>query len=243
MNPWWRHRLFWPVVTLVLLLVANAAFNASFVRITVLEGHLYGSVIDILKSAALLALVALGMTMVIATRGIDISVGAVVAIAGGVAAWMVGGSLVIHDGVATQVSRFPMAVAIAGALAVALVCGAWNGALVAVVGMQPIIATLVLMVAGRGVAQLITNGQIITVYYPPYFFIGNGYLLGLPFPFLLAAAVFVVLLVLVRRTALGLFIEAVGINPSAAHLAGLLGASASLSGPMPSAASARASRA
>lgn len=217
----WRHRLFWPAVTLVLLLAVNAAFNPSFLKLTVRDGHLYGSLVDILKGAAPLALVALGMTLVIATRGIDISVGAVVAIAGGVAAWMIGGSLVINDGVSTYVSRFPMWLAIACALGVALLCGAWNGALVAWVGMQPIIATLILMVAGRGVAQLVTNGQIITVYYAPFFFIGNGYVLGLPFPFLLAAAVFVAMLLLVRRTALGLFIEAVGVNPAAAHLAGL----------------------
>jgi len=217
----WNHRLFWPVVTLFLLLAINAAFNPSFLRVTVQDGHLYGSLVDILKSAAPLALVALGMTLVIATRGIDISVGAVVAIAGGVAAWMIGGSLVIHEGVATHVSRFPMWIAIACALGVALLCGAWNGALVAFVGMQPIIATLILMVAGRGIAQLITNGQIITVYYAPYFILGNGYLLGLPVPFLLAGAVFALLLLVVRRTALGLFIESVGINPSAAHLAGL----------------------
>jgi ribose/xylose/arabinose/galactoside ABC-type transport system permease subunit len=217
----WRHRLFWPVVTLVLLLAANAAFNPGFLRITTRDGHLYGSLIDILKGAAPLALVALGMTLVIATRGIDISVGAVVAIAGGVAAWMIGGSLVIQDGVSTYVSRFPMPLAILCALAVALLCGAWNGALVAFVGMQPIIATLVLMVAGRGIAQLVTNGQIITVYYAPYSVIGNGYLLGLPVPFLLAVAVFAAAMLLVRRTALGLFIEAVGINPAAAHVAGL----------------------
>ncbi|GAB3765281.1 ABC transporter permease [Ramlibacter monticola] len=217
----WRHRLFWPVVTLVLLLAVNAAFNPSFIRITVRDGHLYGSLVDILKGAAPLALVALGMTLVIATRGIDISVGAVVAISAGVAAWMIGGSLVIHDGVSSYVSRFPMPLAIACALGVAMLCGAWNGALVAGLGMQPIIATLILMVAGRGIAQLITNGQIITVYYAPYFAIGNGYLAGLPVPFLLAAAVFAALLALVRRTALGLFIEAVGINPAAAHVAGL----------------------
>jgi simple sugar transport system permease protein len=216
-----RHRLFWPVLTLLLLLAVNAAFNATFLRITVRDGHLYGSLVDIVKGATPLALVAFGMTLVIATRGIDISVGAVVAIAGGVAAWMIGGSLVIQDGVATHVSRFPLWAAIVGALAVALLCGAWNGALVAFVGMQPIIATLILMVAGRGIAQLITNGQIITVYYEPYFTIGNGYLLGLPVPLFIAAGVLLALLLLVRRTALGLFIEAVGINPSAAHLAGL----------------------
>lgn len=216
----WRHHLLWPLLTLALLLAVNAAFNANFLRLEWRDGHLYGSLVDILKSASPLILVSLGMTLVIATRGIDISVGAVVAISAAVAAWMIGGNLVIQDGVATHVSRFPMPLAIAGALAVALLCGAWNGLLVSVVGMQPIIATLILMVAGRGVAQLVTGGQIITVYYAPYFYLGNGYLLGLPFALFIAAAVFLALLWLCRRTALGLFIQAVGINPSAAHVAG-----------------------
>jgi simple sugar transport system permease protein len=216
-----RHRLFWPVVTLLLLLAVNAGFNPNFLKLQWQGGHLYGSLVDIVKGASALILVSLGMTLVIATRGIDISVGAVVAIAAAVAAWMIGGSLVVVDGVPTQVSRFPLWAALLGALAVALACGAWNGLLVSFIGMQPIVATLILMVAGRGVAQLITSGQIITVYYAPYFFIGNGYLAGLPFAFLLALAAFAALWFLTRRTALGLFIESVGINPSAAHVAGL----------------------
>jgi simple sugar transport system permease protein len=97
----------------------------------------------------------------------------------------------------------------------------WNGMLVARVGMQPIIATLILMVAGRGAAQLITNGQIITIYYQPYFFIGNGFLLGIPFSLYIVAAVLTVLLLLTHRTALGLFIEAVGINPTASRFSAL----------------------
>ena len=161
------------------------------------------------------------MTLVIATRGIDISVGAVVAIAAAVAALMIGGELVVKNGVQTQVSRFPMSLAIVAALAVAALCGLWNGLLVAKVGMQPIIATLILMVAGRGVAQLLTGGQIITVYYAPFFFLGNGFLFGLPFAVFIAAAVWGVLHLLMTRTALGLFIQAIGINPAAARVAGL----------------------
>ncbi|MEP7100248.1 MAG: ABC transporter permease, partial [Burkholderiales bacterium] len=150
-----RHRLLWPVVTLVLLLAVNAVFNPGFWQLQWRDGHLYGSVIDILNRAAPLALVALGMTLVIATRGIDISVGATVAIAAAVAALMIGGELVVKDGVQTHVSRFPMSLAIVTALVVAAGCGLWNGLLVAKVGMQPIIATLILMVAGRGIAQLL----------------------------------------------------------------------------------------
>ena len=91
----------------------------------------------------------------------------------------------------------------------------------AAIDMQPIIATLILMVAGRGIAQLITNGQIITVYYAPYFTIGNGFLLGLPFAVFIAAAVWVVLHLLMTRTALGLFIQTIGINPAAARMPAL----------------------
>ncbi|MFN9474202.1 ABC transporter permease [Acidovorax sp.] len=210
-----QHRLTWPLVTLALLLAVNTAFNPSFLHIEWRDGHLYGSLIDILNRAAPLALVSLGMTLVIATRGIDISVGAVVAIAAAVGAWMIGGS------VSGTESRFPMPLAILGALGVALVCGLWNGLLVAKVGMQPIIATLILMVAGRGIAQLITDGQIITIYYAPFFFLGGGYLLGLPFSLFVLAAVFILLYLAVTRTALGLFIQAVGINPTAARVAGV----------------------
>ncbi|MGE3348381.1 MAG: ABC transporter permease [Ramlibacter sp.] len=210
-----RHRLTWPLLTLVLLLAANTVANAGFLHLEWRDGHLYGSLIDILNRAAPLVLVSLGMTLVIATRGIDISVGAVVAIAAAAAAWMIGGDVSGH------VSRFPLPLAILGALGVALVCGLWNGLLVAKVGMQPIIATLVLMVAGRGVAQLFTGGQIITIYYAPYFFLGGGYLLGLPFSLFVVATVLVLLYLAVTRTALGLFIQAVGINPTAARVAGI----------------------
>ncbi|UJW80015.1 ABC transporter permease [Hydrogenophaga sp. SL48] len=210
-----RHRLAWPLITLALLLVVNTVFNDSFLHIEWRDGHLYGSLIDILNRAAPLVLVSLGMTMVIATRGIDISVGAVVAIAAAVAAWMIGGS------VAGTESRFPLPFAILGAIGVAALCGLWNGVLVAKVGMQPIIATLILMVAGRGIAQLITDGQIITIYYKPFFFLGGGYLFGLPFSVFIVVAVFAALYLAVTRTALGLFVQAVGINPTAARVAGV----------------------
>ena len=210
-----RHRLAWPLITLALLLIVNTVFNSSFLHIEWRDGHFYGSLIDILNRAAPLVLVSLGMTMVIATRGIDISVGAVVAIAAAVAAWMIGGSI------AGTETRFPLPLAILGAIGVAGLCGLWNGTLVARVGMQPIIATLILMVAGRGIAQLITDGQIITIYYKPYFFLGGGYLLGLPFSLFIVAAVFIGLYLVVTRTALGLFVQAVGINPTAARVAGV----------------------
>jgi galactofuranose transport system permease protein len=203
-----KHPLFWPSVTLLLLLVLNAVMNPGFLALAWRDGHLYGNLVDILNRAAPLALVSAGMTLVIAARGLDISVGAVVAIAAATAAIVIGASS-------------NLGFAIGAALAVSLLCGVWNGALVVGVGMQPIIATLILMVAGRGVAQLITGGQILTVYYAPYDFIGNGFLLGLPFAAVLAGAVIALLQLLLSVTPLGLFIRAIGVNPVAARIAGV----------------------
>jgi galactofuranose transport system permease protein len=208
MRALFKHHLFWPCLTLLLLIALNAAMNPGFLEIQWRDGHFYGSLVDILNRAAPLALVSAGMTLVIAARGLDISVGAVVAIAAATAAIIIG----------TTTSLW---LAIAAALGVALLCGVWNGALVVGAGMQPIIATLILMVAGRGVAQLITNGQIITIYYAPYDFLGNGFLLGLPFAALLAAAVIGLLHLLLNATPLGLFIRAIGVNPLAARIAGV----------------------
>ena len=216
-----KSRLFWPLVALFLLVMVNFWFNPDFFSIRIVKGGLYGSVIDIINRAAPVMLIAMGMTLVIATRGIDISVGATVAISGAIAAALIGGSLEIKDGVQTYVSQTPMPLAILAALGVGLLCGLWNGFLVAGIGMQPIIATLILMVAGRGIAQLITGGQIVTIYYEPFFFFGNGFFLGIPFAIYLVAVVAAVLLLLVHKTALGLFIQAVGLNPTAARFSGI----------------------
>lgn len=209
-----RHRLFWPVAALVSLLVINTIANPAFARITIRDGQMYGALIDILRQSAPLMLVALGMTLVIATRGIDLSVGAIMAVSGAVA-------LTIIDGSADPGNVTTVLVAVVTAVLVALVLGAWNGFLVSVLGIQPIIATLVLMLAGRGVALLITGGFITTVNSAPYKFIASGYILVLPFAFIIALVAIIVVSLMERRTALGVLTEAVGINPQASRLAGV----------------------
>lgn len=202
-----RHHLFWPVAALVLLLLANTAHNPSFLEVTLQNGRLYGSVVDILRNGAPTLLIAIGMTLVIATRGIDLSVGAVAAIAGAVAcSWIVSGGDTLT--------------AILLALSVCTLLGLWNGFLVSVLGIQPIIATLVLMTAGRGGAMLITKGQIITVEDPLYHQIGAGFLV-LPIAILISLGVLLVVALITRRTALGMLVESVGINPRASRLAGV----------------------
>lgn len=209
-----RHRLFWPLVALLALITVNTIARPQFIVITVREGELYGALIDILRNSAPLMLVALGMTVVIATRGIDLSVGAIMAVSGAVA-------LTIIDASQEPGSLGTVLLALAVAIGVSVLLGAWNGFLVAVGGIQPIIATLVLMLAGRGVALLITDGFITTVNSAPYEFIATGYLVALPFAFLIAAAAIAVVSLLERRTALGVLTEAVGINPEASRLAGV----------------------
>lgn len=210
----WRHRLFWPVAALVALITVNSIARPRFLTITVRDAQLYGALVDILRNSAPLMLVALGMTIVIATRGIDLSVGAIMAVSGAVA-------LTVIDGSNDPGDLGTVLVAIGVAVLVALVLGAWNGFLVAVLGIQPIIATLVLMLAGRGVALLVTGGFITTVNSAPFSYVASGYLTVLPFAIFVSAAAIAVVAVVERRSALGVLTEAVGINPEASRLAGV----------------------
>jgi ribose/xylose/arabinose/galactoside ABC-type transport system permease subunit len=208
-----RHHLFWPAAILVTLLLLNLPFTPGFFAIHIRNGHLYGSLVSILIFGTPLILVAIGMTLVIATGGIDLSVGAVMAIAGAIACWYI-------DRQAEQNSVVGVVVAVVLALAACAVLGLWNGFLVARIGVQPIIATLILMVAGRGIAQLVTGGFIITVQSKPYSTIG-GYLWVVPTGVLIAAVAVTSMATLTRRTALGLLVESVGGNAEASRLAGI----------------------
>src|SRR5450830_2189467 len=144
-----HHPLSRPLAALLLLLLVDFFAIPGFFHLEIRDGHLYGPLIDIVNRAAPLMLAALGMTLVIATRGIDISVGAVVALSGTMAAMLIGGTMVVNNGVPEYVANTPMALALAAALGAAVLCGAWNGLLVAGLKLQPIVATLILMVAGR----------------------------------------------------------------------------------------------
>jgi simple sugar transport system permease protein len=209
-----RHRLFWPSLILAGLLLLNVLFTGDFLAIEIKDGHLYGSLIDIARFGAPLILVSIGMTLVIATSGIDLSVGSVVAISGALAC------LQISD-LGQQNSTGGVLAAVGLALGLSVLLGAWNGFLIGGVGIQPIVATLILMVAGRGLAQLITDGQIITVNSAPYKLIGGGYWLTLPFCIFVVVAVLALTAFLTRRLALGMFIESVGGNAEASRLAGI----------------------
>ena len=136
------HRAIWPIVALALIFVVDGIISPGFFHIRIVEGRLFGNLIDILYRAVPTALVALGMAVVIGTKGIDLSVGSIIAIVGAVITWR------IHAG-------DPHWLVLLIALGAALLCGLWNGFLVAVLDIQPIIATLILMTSGRGIGLMI----------------------------------------------------------------------------------------
>jgi len=106
-------------------------------------------------------------------------------------------------------------------LGFSLLLGLWNGILVSYLGLQAIVATLILLVAGRGIAQLITSGNVITVYNERFFYIGGGFLFGLPVSIFVVGAVFLLTMIGIKKTPFGLFLETVGINRVAARFSGI----------------------
>jgi simple sugar transport system permease protein len=209
-------RLLWTFLALMIILLVNRIISPNFFSIRMVNDRLVGSLINILDSSAPLALLAIGMTLVIATKGVDLSVGAVMAICAAVAVVLINR----HEEGATAIIFTP-AVVVVIAIGVGVLCGLWNGILVAILNIQPIIATLILMVAGRGVAQMITAGQSPTFTNESLAFIGRGVLFGVPFPIFLILGILVLVYFLVRGTAFGLMIESVGINDSASYYAGI----------------------
>jgi simple sugar transport system permease protein len=224
----WRKvtesKLFFPLVALALILLFDLIFIPTFFHITFQQGHLYGSLIDILRNSMPVVALAIGMTLVIATGGVDLSVGAIMAIVSSVAAllmnpFVLGTQLQAIKNNPTY-SYSPFWVVILLPLIVATICGLWNGLLVAHGKIQPMVATLILMISGRGIAQLITNSQKIQIFYGPFRYIGNGWIL-LPFSLFIVVFLYVLAWLLTRRTAIGLFIESVGINSRSSLFSGI----------------------
>jgi ribose/xylose/arabinose/galactoside ABC-type transport system permease subunit len=219
--------LFLPTAVLILIMIADFFLIPGFFRLELKDGHLYGNVIDILVHGSPTMILAMGMTLVIATGGVDLSTGAVMAISSSVAAIMINPTIVgmnltdprlfINN---PQYTWMPLWAVIIVPLIIATLCGLWNGMLVAYWRIQPMVATLVLMIAGRGIAQLITNAIQIIIFNDTFAQIGNGYVL-LPDALYIAAAVFIAAWLVTRRTAIGLFIESVGINFRSSFYSGI----------------------
>lgn len=217
-----KSKLAWAVIAELAILAVAGILRPDFFRIeyNATTGMFYGSIVDIINRSSEITIIAMGMTMVIALGGTDISVGALVAVAGAFALKLLRWDVTEYP-TPGDYTVYPFVLVILVPLAVCTLMGLFNGILIGKFKLEPIIATLILMVAGRGIAQIATNGKQFTTGYTPFRFIGQGSLFGLPFPIILAVVICTTVMIFVRRTAFGTFVESVGINPSASRVTGL----------------------
>ena len=211
-------RLFLPIVCLIAVLLLNVLKTPDFFNVSIRNGVLYGYIIDVINRASELVILAIGMTLVTAASGgQDISVGAIMAVAAAVCCQILsGGQVSVNE------YQNSIIIAVIAALLASALCGAFNGFLVAKLNIQPMVATLILYTAGRGIAQLVTNGQI-TYIRVDSFKMAGGYIgkCPIPTPIFFAIITVAVVYLILKKTALGLYIESVGINGKAARLVGL----------------------
>jgi ribose/xylose/arabinose/galactoside ABC-type transport system permease subunit len=184
---------------LAVLVIANALFTPNFATAGNLE--------NVLLQVSVTLLVAVGMTYVIATGGVDLSVGSVMAVSAAVAAVTV---------------DYGLFIAIPLALLAGMAVGLLNGAFISYFGVQAIVVTLATLLAGRGLAQVINRGgALLTIDDPGFLFLGRGHLLGVPVQVLIAALVVALAIFVLRSTPFGRYVLAAGGNPAAARLAGV----------------------
>ena len=212
------YRLFLPIFCLILVLFSNLIKTPSFFEVTIKNGVLYGYIIDVINRASDLVILSVGMTLVVAASGgTDISVGAVMSVAGAACCYILAGGQ-------QTVNAFqnPYIVGVLAAIIVGILCGCFNGFLVAKLNIQPMVATLILFTAGRGIAQLFTKGQITYIRVDSYKMLGAS-IPGIPIPTPVFVALFVVLLtyLLLKKTTLGVYLQTVGINAKASRLMGI----------------------
>ena len=218
-----QMRLFLPIFSMFLVMAVNIVFDLSkgnvfynFFTITIKNGVLYGRLVDILNRGSEAAILAIGMTLVVsASAGADISVGSVMSLAGGVCCVLLAG----FGNVNVSQYAVPLWVGIGAGILIACLCGAFSGFLVSYMNIQPMVATLILFSAGRAIALLICNSMIVYIRVPSFRVLG-GYAGFFPTPILISAACIAVMALILKFTALGMYVQSVGINPKAARIAG-----------------------
>ncbi len=215
-----KKRIVYVLLGLMAILLLNLVISPEFFDVTLhQDGRFRGNLINIFNNGARLCILATGMTLVFATGGIDLSVGSVMAAAGAMAALLIRPGYL--QGLPVSDPQPALALIILVPLMIALVLGLINGVLVAVVGVQPIIATLIMMYSARGIAVLMVQGQTPTYHEVPFTTLGTGYFLGFPIPVWIGLAVFLGTLVVTKRTAIGIFIESIGENRTASRYVGI----------------------
>ncbi len=222
-----KHPLFLPVVCVLLVMAVNIIYDVSqgnpfysFFKVIVENGVLSGRLISILNRGSEVAILAIGMTLVVsASAGTDISVGSVMSLCASFCCMLVAGYGVSSVGSAEEFAM-PLIVGLIGALAMGCICGAFNGALVAYLNIQPMVATLILWSAARAIGLLLCNNLIVYVRVPEYAIFGS-YIGVVPTPLIIAALCVIVVSLVLKKTAMGMYIQSVGINKRASRIAGL----------------------
>ena len=212
------QRLFLPIFCLALVLLVNVMTTPDFFAVSVRDGVLYGYIIDIINRASELVILVIGMTLVVsASAGTDISVGAIMAVSAAVCCNLLTGG----ERAATEYAC-PLILGFLAALVIGALIGCFNGVLVAKLKIQPMVATLIMFTAGRGIAQLITDGQITYVRVESYKVLGSFLPhVPVPTPFIVAMLMVILTSLILKKTALGLYIQSVGINAKASRLVGI----------------------
>ncbi len=187
------------LATIIVLLMALSIVSPAFLSVQ--------NLVNIVRQASLLFLLASGLTVVILTAGIDLSIGSVLALSASVAAnfiqqgWIWGGSLI--------------------GLVIGAGCGLLNGLMVALVGLPPFIATYGMLWIAAGFAQVFMKGEIISGFPAGFRFLGAGYLAGVPVPILVMVVILAACLFALLRTNFGRYVYVIGANREAARLSGI----------------------
>ena len=219
-----KQQLFLPIFCMLLVLCVNIIYDVSqgrdfydFFRIYIQNDMLNGRIVNILNRGSEVAILAIGMTLVVSSSaGTDISVGSVMALSAGVCCTLLAGAAAPQ---ATELA-VPLIVGVLAALVVGCVCGAFNGALVAYLNIQPMVATLILWTAARAIGLLVCNNLIVYVRNDSFAMFG-GYIGPIPTPIIIAAVCVAVVTIVLKKSAMGMYIQSVGINKKASRIAGL----------------------
>lgn len=217
-------RLFLPVFCMILVMAfnvisdaASGKFPLNFFMISVKNGVLYGRLVDILNRGSEVAILAIGMTLVVScSAGTDISVGSVMSLCSCFCCMLLAG----YGVSSASTLAMPLIVGVLACLVMGCICGAFNGTLVAYLNIQPMVATLILYSAARAIGLLFCNNQIIYIRDSSYSIFG-GYIGPVPTPIIIALLCVIVVNLVLKQSAMGLYVQSVGINRKASRIAGL----------------------
>lgn len=219
-----QKQLFLPIFCVFLVLCSNIIYDIAqgnafynFFSISIKNGVLYGRIIDILNRGSEVAILAIGMTLVVScSAGTDISVGSVMSLCASFCCMLLSG----YGVTSAYEYALPLVVCVIAGLLMGCLCGAFNGALVAYLNIQPMVATLILYSAARAIGLLLCNDQILYIRVDSFGMFG-GYTGFLSTPIIIAALCILIVSIVLKKTAMGMYVQSVGINKKASRIAGL----------------------